>query len=634
MTRLRVTQTPLFMPESAWTPPPPDTWPTWPQHGRVSVDIETKDPDLKELGPGWARPENSHVVGVAITIEDGPSLYLPMAHEGGDNVADTYAAWRYLRTEAKNFKGTLINHHISYDLLWLAANDVTFPNVTMIRDTEIAEVVLDDLAIQYNLERCCQKHDLEGKDETLLYQAAGYFSPERKGRGNKVGNDRNPKANLWRYPARFVGPYAEQDTRAVLKLARRQEREIDRAELWEIYNLESSVIPVVVAMTRRGIAVSEEKLDAFETWASERRERAVDRLNGLTGASLHVSELSNTAAIAKALLKVPGIVLPSTQTGTSVSKESLSPFKGSPAVQAYQEAKKYDTAIGKFVVGTRKCLVNGRIHATFNQSKRETGDGSIAGAISGRLSCSNPNLQNQPSRDKVLAKPWRSIYVPDGGGQWAACDYSEQEPRLTVHYAELLGLRGASDAGDNYRNDPASSLHTMMAQMSGRPRSEAKEIFLGICYGMGKATLGSKLGVTSEEAARVLTQFKSRVPFVSMLADRCKQKAERGGFVKTILGRRLHFPLRSDGRGAGFDYTHKALNRVIQGGAADQTKKAMVDAHNAGLAIQLQVHDELGLTVQSIDQSKQLADIMERAVELRVPSRVSVKTGPSWGEAV
>ena len=626
---MSATQPSLFMPESAWRPPAPETWPTWPERGRVAIDVETKDPHLNDLGPGWARNDGSCVIGVSVSIEDGPSSYLPVAHEGGDN-ADAEQVWRYLRNQSAKFKGTLLNHHIQYDLLWLARYGVTFPNVSMIRDTEIAEVLLDDLAIKYNLEVCCAKHGLEGKDETLLDEAARYFIPAGKQR-RKVTGDPDVKANLWRLPARFVGPYAEQDTRAVLRLSRRQERYIDQDGLWEAYNLESACIPVLVAMTQRGVRIDMDRLDRFEKWAIEQRQIGVDRFNRATGARLHSSDLNKNAEVGR-ILSSHGVHLPATPGGKgfSVDKEVLSHFKGNPAVDGLALAKTFDTALGKFVKGTRDCVVNGRIHTSFNQSKRERGDGQIAGAITGRLSSSNPNLQNQPNRNKQLAKPWRSIFLPEEGGLWACRDYSEQEPRLIVHYAEAFQLPGASVVGDAYRTDPTTSLHTMTAKMSGRTRDEAKEIMLGRSYGMGIPKLAGKLKVTTLEAERMAGEFDRGVPFISGLSDKCKQKANRDGFVPTLMGRILRFPKSETGY--GYEFTHKALNRFIQGSAAMQTKKAMVDAHNAGVALQLQVHDELNDTVESPEAAEPLAEIMRNAVRLRVPSRVTVKVGPSWGE--
>lgn len=623
---ISLTQPSLFMPESAWRPPAPDTWPEWPEHGRVAIDLETKDPDLLDLGPGWTRPETSHVIGISISIEGGPSFYLPVAHEGGDNVQDPYAAWRYVRHQAAKFKGTLINHHIQYDLLWLAANDVFFPHVTMIRDTEIAEVLLDDLAVKYNLEVCCAKYGIPGKDEALLNEASKYFVPAGKRHG-----DFNVKANMWRLPARFVGPYAEQDTAAVLKLSRRQERHIDQDDLWEAYNLESACIPVLVSMTRRGVAVDTDRLDQFEAWAIKQREESVGRFNRLTNSKLNVCELSKNALVGR-LLTDYGIQLPPTESGksSSVDKDALGKYKDDPAVAAIITAKTFDTALGKFVAGTRKCVVNGRIHTSFNQSKRERGDGAIAGAITGRLSSANPNLQNQPNRNKALAKPWRMIYRPDDGGLWACRDYSEQEPRLIVHYAEAYGFQGAREAGERYRNDPTTSFHTMMAEMTGLIRDDAKQVMLAQSYGAGTPKLAQMLGKSLYETEKLARRFNERVPFIQKLAEKCTEKAERDGWIPTLMGRILRFPRKEHGQ--GYDFGHKALNRFIQGSAAMQTKKAMVDAYNAGIPLQLQVHDELNNTVESPAKAQELADVMRNCVRLRVPSQVSVKVGPSWGE--
>jgi DNA polymerase I-like protein with 3'-5' exonuclease and polymerase domains len=287
-----------------------------------------------------------------------------------------------------------------------------------------------------------------------------------------------------------------------------------------------------------------------------------------------------------------------------------------------------------------------RIHCVLNQLRRERDDGGLSGAAFGRLSSEHPNMQQQPARDPEMGALWRKIYIPDAGGEWACLDYSQQEPRLLTHYAALCQCPGAAEAARQYRDDPTTDNHSMMAKLTGLPRKQAKNIFLGLCYGMGSAKLARECGLDTEwiwserrksnievagpEAQRVLDRFNERVPYVRALAQLCEQRAKQNGFLTTLLGRRCRFPLREDG--AGFDWTYKALNRLIQGGSADQTKAAMVAVDEAGYAVQLQVHDELDLTVANREEARRVADIMSNVVTMKVPSRVDVEVGPSWGE--
>jgi DNA polymerase I-like protein with 3'-5' exonuclease and polymerase domains len=185
-----------------------------------------------------------------------------------------------------------------------------------------------------------------------------------------------------------------------------------------------------------------------------------------------------------------------------------------------------------------------------------------------------------------------------------------------------------------------------MADLAEIKRKEAKSIFLGLCYGMGGAKLCRQLGlptkmvtsyrsgklieVAGDEGQALLNRFNDLVPFVRQLAKKADVTAASRGFVRTLSGRRCRFPVRKDG---SYDWTHKALNRIIQGSSADQTKRAMVEIARAGYALQLQVHDEIDLSVSSREEAEAVAEIMATCVPLEVPSVVDVEIGPSWGEA-
>jgi DNA polymerase I-like protein with 3'-5' exonuclease and polymerase domains len=243
---------------------------------------------------------------------------------------------------------------------------------------------------------------------------------------------------------------------------------------------------------------------------------------------------------------------------------------------------------------------------------------------------------------------WRSLFLPEEGGLWASLDYSQQEPRILTHYAELTSQIGARIAGDRYRNDPTTDNHQMMADLTGLPRGQAKDLFLGKCYGMGSGKmarkmklptkwihskrLGRMIEVAAEEGEAIIKQFNERAPYVDGLRALCERVASERGYLLTILGRRCRFPLK-DGTTDSYDWTFKALNRLIQGSAADQTKAALVAGEEAGYEVTLQVHDELDLTVSSREHAEGLATIMRNATPLTVPSKVDIDIGPNWGEA-
>lgn len=643
-------QIPLITPPSAWTPPDLNTLPSWEGAKRVAVDVETKDSLLREFGPGVRRPED-YITGISFAIEDGPAAYLPVRHLGGGNLP-VEAVFRYLQDQAKHFNGIIVGANLGYDLDWLAQEGVVYRQAKFFRDVQIAEPLLDELQLSYSLNNIAKRHGFQGKDETLLKEAAKYYRV-------------NAKSEMWMLHSRYVGAYAEEDTRLPLQLLRKQERMIEEQDLWNVYDLESRVLPVLVKMRRRGVRVHEGRLEEIERWSEQQEAEALAKIRHLTGVNIAVGDVWKAEALAPALQHI-GIKLKLTDTGkVSIDKELLGRIDHDVA-RAMEHARKVNKLRTTFAQSVRNHMINGRIHCSFNQLRMEKDNGDLGGAAFGRLSCVNPNMQQQPARDE-FAKMWRSIYLPEEGKLWASNDYSQQEPRVLTHFAEIVGLEGAAAAGQKYRDDPNADNHQMMADMAGVPRKAAKVIYLGLCYGMGGAKLcrdlglptawrvkdpnerwvtypldseegraalkagGRKLEVAGEEGQDLLNRFDSKVPFVRQLAKRCEQVAKKRGYLMTLSGRRCRFPKDDKGR---FDWTYKALNRLIQGSSADQTKTALVEADREGFFLQLQVHDEIASSVVDVAEARRLGDLMENCVKLTVPSKVDVEVGPSWGESM
>jgi DNA polymerase I-like protein with 3'-5' exonuclease and polymerase domains len=214
-----------------------------------------------------------------------------------------------------------------------------------------------------------------------------------------------------------------------------------------------------------------------------------------------------------------------------------------------------------------------------------------------------------------------------------------------VHFAvgtQPRPCRGSEKARDAYIENPDMDFHQFMADLTGLKRTYAKNIFLGRAYGMGGAKYchqvglptawyernGKMIEVAGEEGRAQLDQFDEFAPFVSELSKLAEKTAKRNGYIRTLLGRKCRF-----GAGGGRDYWYKAMNRLIQGSAADQIKKAMIDLWDAGMVPLVTVYDELGLSVAKKEIAQEAARMMESAVELRVPGKVDVALGHSWGEA-
>lgn len=643
----------MFAPESSWVPPDMSTLPTSWMSGRVAIDTETRDPTLRELGPGVR--SGGYVVGISFAIEDGPSFYLPIRHEEGDNLPEEQVL-RYLRDMAARYRGIIVGMNLQYDLDYLLEEGVDFSHASKFRDLQVADPLTNELHRSYSMQSIAERRGVPGKDHTLLLEAARAYSVDAK-------------SSLWRLPARYVGPYAEQDARLPLTLLRRIEKDLDEQDLWQVYDMESDLLPCLVRMRRRGVRVSERRLEEIERWSMTEELAALQQASHLSGERLQMGDSTKPEPLARAL-KAIGYDVPKTTKGQdSITKELLAEIDH-PVARAISRARKVNKLRTTFAASVRRHMVRGRIHCTFNQM-RATDDATDAekGAAYGRLSSEHVNMQQQPSRDEFAAR-WRSIYLPEDGELWASDDYSQQEPRWLVHYAEETDQPQASVAAQRYRDDPGMDNHQMMAELSGVPRKAAKELFLGKCYGMGGPKLCRKLGlptrwaiawhdrsrqwshcetaeqayehlrasgqmgrvmeVAGAEGQAIITTFDQRLPFVSKLAKMCEGVAKARGYIRTWSGRRCRFP--DDERG-GWEWTHKALNRLIQGSSADQTKMAFIELDRQGFRPMLQVHDEICLSVRDPAEAEAAAEIMRNIIPLRVPMKVDVEVGPSWGEA-
>lgn len=648
-------QLPLFIPESAWKAPSISDLPSWEGMKRICIDCETRDEHLKQLGIGVRR--GGYVVGVSFTIEDtGQSFYLPYRHEGGDNLEEVEVL-RYLRENAKLFTGQLVGANLSYDLDYLWSEGIFFPNISFYRDIQIADPLIYELHMSYSLLNIGQRYGVQSKDEAKLIEAAKIYGV-------------SPKGGLWKLPARFVGVYAEQDTKSPLLILRQQEKKIEELKLWDIWNLESRVLPILIKMRRRGVRIDLEKLSKIEEWSLDEESKALAVVKDATGYDIGIGNVWKAEALVPALESI-GIRLGRTPTGKpQIDKEALSNIDH-PVAKAIARARKVNKVRTTFAESVREYMVDGRIHCTFMQIAREDDSGDQKGARYGRLSCVDPNLQQQPSRDE-FANMWRSIYIAEQGAIWGCNDYSQQEPRWTTHFAGTMDLPGAREACKRYCEDPTLDNHQFMAELTGLPRKKAKDVFLGLCYGEGGAKLCKDLGLSTRwavamgsgrsrvvkyyetrtealaaryefegnayvwEAAGVegqamLDTFNTRAPYILQLAKAAEARAKQKGKIRTVGGRVLNFA-QPNGE---IEFTHKALNRLIQGSSADQVKTALVqiDQEMPETFLSLQVHDELDGSYGSVEEAKKVAEIMTNCIpNTLVPFRVDVEMGPSWGE--
>lgn len=678
---LNPAQIPLIVPSSPWVRP--TELPDLREATDIAIDTEIKDMGLiMGRGPGWAfktRETGGYVAGVSVAWrQEGEvrSIYAPVEHPDTDNF-DKAAVGRWVKDITKKKRGRrLVFCNAGYDIGWMV-NDfgITVPDSSMINDIACEAMMLDEnrRAIPgfhkpYGLDAIANWCGVPGKDESLLRDAA--FSYGYK--GDQV------KAHIADLPARFVGPYAA-DGDAVATLLS-HEHMIDRVleECEVAYQLEMNLVPVIHAMRQKGIRLNEERAAALYETLMERYERACGKIYDITKMRASIDEIRERNWLIR-VCDMHGIdeYKKEDEFGKQDAEFSKSWMRASkhPLPRAIAEAKQCHEAATKFVQNyLLKYVYRGRIHANINQFLSEDG-----GTRSHRFSYSEPPLQQMPSRPDIvegwdvtgeIAAQLRMSFEAEEGELWFAPDYSQQEYRLIVHYAYLLGCGKAEEAVSKYLNDPNTDFHNLVVDMTGLTRRRAKDVNFAKAYGAGVPKFAVMTGMELEEAAAVMNQYDGEMPFVKELNETCDREAQRKGYIRMIDGARSHFDdyecwLTREERDAGWrsakpmapcridearqrvqdkDHpwygkrlkrteTRKAMNRLIQGSAARQVKKAMLDCWNAGYVPILQIHDELAFSFTKLKDGEAVAQIMRDAIKISVPMRVDAEWGETWGTA-
>ena len=610
----------MFPPKSNWSVPA--VFPQFSETETIAVDLETYDPHLMTCGPGWATGRG-HVVGIGIATDNWHG-YFPIRHEGGGNL-DEALVLRWLKNTLSSEKREVIFHNSLYDVGWLRREGISVKG--KILDTIVAAPLVNENRYSYSLDNLGEFYCNEKKDESLLQDAALAFGV-------------NPKSEMYKLHAKYVGPYGEQDAVLTLRLWKKLKLEIAEQNLEKILDMECRLIPLLLEMRWRGVRVDEEKADSVSKALSLQEQKIMVEIKRQYGDEVNLwanASLQN-------IFEKNKLWFPRTAKGTPSFQKEWLEGHDHELPQLIVKARKLNKARTTFIDKMIKdhCF-NGRIHAEAHAMRNDRG-----GTVSGRFSYSNPNLQQVPARDPEIGNLIRSLFIPEEGCQWGVFDYSQQEPRLTVHYADQMNLNGAENAVSQYRDDNAD-FHQIVADMAKIPRKQAKTINLGLSYGMGKEKLIKELGLDDTEAENLFQQYHANVPFIRALQDQCARVAMDRGFIKTFAGRRCRFDLWESryertlplpleeakekyGDNLKRSYTYKALNRLIQGSAADMTKLAMLGLWEEGIVPHLQVHDEVDISIENTEQANTVARIMETCVELAVPLLVDMELGTSWGE--
>jgi DNA polymerase I-like protein with 3'-5' exonuclease and polymerase domains len=609
-----------------WTAP--TSFPSLKSAKLIAIDTETRDPKLLTHGPGGARKDGC-LVGVSIATDDGFRGYYPIAHPGEGNL-NKDAVLRWLKDELSGDQPK-VGANLIYDLEWLRASGVRVKGKKI--DIQIAEPLIDEGRLSYGL---------NALSEAYLGEKKEYLDMEKWAEGRKI-RAKDLRAHIWEMPAHVVGRYAEADADLALRVYQKQEPLLKQQDLMRVFEVESELIEVLLDMRFKGIPVDIEQAHRVCGELERRQKDSQLFLDRESGGPVDIWSAKSIASACDRL----GLSYPRTEKGSPSFKAEWLELQQNDFFENLKKARKFDRLGGVFIKDKIINLAsNGRIHPTFKLVKDDNG-----GTESGRFSSCNPNMQNIPSRNPELTPLIRSIFKPEPRCMWMSADYSAQEPRVTAHYAFLKKYSGSEETRRRYLENPETDYHTMVAEMTGIQRKDAKELNLGLAYGMGVAKMALKLKRSEDETRRLFRQYHAALPFIKLLSDSCSRLAQERGYVKTILGRRRRFNLWGPQRYSEYQkplpfeeakkayglplvrqMTHKALNAVVQGSSADMMKLAMLAVHKAGFTPHITIHDELCLSVETVEKAKEVVHIMQNCVDLTIPILAKLKTGPSWGD--
>lgn len=663
----------FMLPKSDWVAP--TELPDLTRHKVIAIDTEDRDDGLaQDKGPFWyrkSRVERGYVCGVGVAWE-GSGIYVPVEHPDtpGCFSRETVARWLLPAFRSDTL---FVFQNAPFDIGWFSA-DFGLPPPNRIADIRAAAMMVDENRLKYDLDSLCEWCGIPGKDETILREAAAAYKC-------------HPKKDIYKLPARFVGPYGAWDPGATLGVWNKLLPIMEREKTLKAFQTEMDLIPLVHEMRLRGVRVNVDTAERTQKELYAKRDRLLtnlaDRLE-ISRSLVGIDEIRKTSVLAK-WHDAHRIAYPSTEP-TKGHPEGQPSFRKqwmqvhphwlprlvTEIEQTHDAAEKF---IGKFLLDF---VYQDRLHPTINQFRSSDDEGNTSGTRSHRFSYADPPLQQAPARNVELCVAFRGCFEPEQGEIWGSHDYSQQEYKWMVHYAFCNGLPKADAARQKYLENPDTDFHELVAGLTGLSRRSAKDVNFAKAYGAGVSKFALMTGLTEEEAQRVMQQYDTEMPFIKELDKKCKEVAGSRGWLTMKDGARAHFDtwepwwIPIDVKKAGYKdpmwqsqmypcseeeaarrfkttghpwaqegvnrqlkrgFLHKALNRLIQGVSARQTKEAMVACWHAGIVPLLQMHDELNFSCPDEAYGKRAAEIMREALPGAIPMKVDAEYGKTWGHA-
>ncbi|HDZ21626.1 hypothetical protein LCGC14_0094820 [marine sediment metagenome] len=572
---------------------------------RLAIDTETTS-----TRPLWA-----DLVGVSLSFKSGQAFYVPIKGPLGATTLPVEAVRKQLGPILADKTVEKIGHNLKFDRLVL--QNAGFEIAGKSFDTMVAAHVLDSSRMTYKLDAIAA--------DLLDHQCIPIEEV--------IGRGRN-QTTMDAVPIDIVAPYAAEDADVTFRLADVLTEQLDTEGLTGLFaDLEMPLLPVLADMERRGILVDLQRLRRMEIELSGSADKLRKRIIKLAGREFNPDSPKQLAHILYEEMELP--VLKKTKTGPSTDASVL----GQLAVEHELPAVVLDyRKLAKLVSTYLKALVGyvhpktGRVHTSFHQ----------AGTATGRLSSSDPNLQNIPIRTDE-GRRIRSAFVAPKGQVLLSADYSQVELRVLAHLCEDETLTQAFvDDQDIHRIVAAEVFDVDIDEVTDEQRSRAKAVNFGIIYGQTAFGLSVALRISRGEAAEFIHRYHSRFPRIHDFLDTCIAQAKQRGHIETIFGRRRRITdidASNPQRRAAAE--RLAINSVVQGSAADLIKQAMIniadriDREQRPSRMLLQIHDELLFETPADavdDERKMIIKEMSGAIDLRIPIKVDVGVGPNWME--
>jgi DNA polymerase-1 len=560
-------------------------------------------------------PMLTELVGISLSLAPDEAYYIPIGHVGWGQVEQLPLGQVIdrLRLPLEDAALAKFAHNGKYDMAVLAEHGITVNNLTF--DTMLAAYLLGE------------------KSLGLKALAFGRLGIEMTPITDLIGSGAR-QLSMSQVEVKQAADYACADADMTLRLAELLDPELRQQGLWQLFSeVEMPLVPVLVSMERNGVALDAELLREMSYRLGEQLLKLEAEIYDCVGHRFNINSSQQLSAVLFQKLRLPPTH--KTKGGYSTSASVLEELRGThPIIEFILDYRQLTKAKSTYI-DALPGLINhktGRVHTSFNQTRTATG----------RLSSSEPNLQNIPIRGE-LGKQVRKAFIAPQGFYLLAGDYSQIDLRALAHLSQDESLLGAFHQDEDIHAATAAQLFGVDApQVTPDMRRVAKTVNFGVIYGMSEYGLEQATDLSREEAAQFIAAYFDKHPGVRQYIESTKKQARDIGYVQTLLGRRRSIPeVESPNRQVREAAERMAINMPVQGTSADIIKVAMINLdreigkHQFKTKMLLQVHDELVFEVPEEElelMCRLVPEIMATAIELSVPLKVDIKVGNNWGE--